>query len=292
MSTAAILLILLSAVLHAVRDFLTKKANDKLIFVWWYQVWGLVFFLPLFAYFVYTEGIALPTALYWGLLSGVVYCLYWFLLARSYEQGDLSKVYPIMRSSPAPVLIFSVLVLDEQISLLGGLGVVLTAAGIYTINLESLSLNALCEPLRSMRSDRPTQYAFLTLLAVTAYSIIDKLAVDYVHPVIYLFLLSVCGSIFFTPYVLKTRSRAAIKEEWRREKKSILLNGIIVLYGYVLILIAFTMEPLSYVVALRQLSIVFAVIMGGHLLQEKHKTIRLITASIIVAGAVLISVAE
>ena len=289
MNTTAILLVIISAAAHASRDFLTKKAADKQVFMWWYQLWGVVFFLPLFLYFAFAQGVALPAAIYLGLFSGVVYFLYWFFLAKTYEEGDLSRVYPITRSSPALVLIFSILVLDEDISLLGGIGIGLTIIGVYTINMKQFSTAELLAPIRSIRHDRPTQFAFLTLISVTAYSIVDRLAIDYLHPVVYLFLLSLCGTIFFTPYILQTKDRATIRAEWRHNKKAILLNGILVLYGYILILIAFTLERLSYVVSLRQLSIVFAVLMGGHLLHEPHKLIRFLTAAVIVAGAVLIS---
>ena len=291
MSTTAILLVVLSAAIHAGRDFLTKKAGDKQLFMWWYQVVGLLFFSPVFAYFAIREGIEIPATLSWCLVSGVVYFLYWFFLAKAYEAGDLSRVYPIVRSAPALVLGFSVLVLDESVSLLGGLGVGLTATGVYTINMERLSPGTLLAPLRSIVIDRSTRYAFLTLLSVTAYSIIDKLAVDRIHPVVYLFLLSALGSVFFTLYILKTKGRAALGQAWRADRKSILLNSLFVHYGYVLILIAFTLERLSYVVGLRQLSVVFAVLLGGHLLQEEHKMIRFISALVIVAGALLISMA-
>jgi drug/metabolite transporter (DMT)-like permease len=290
MNTTAVLLVVLSAAIHASRDFLTKKAGDKQVFMWWYQLWGVVFFLPLFLYFFFSQGVALPIAIYLGLFSGVVYFIYWFFLAKTYEEGDLSRVYPITRSSPALVLVFSILVLDEHISLLGGLGIGLTVIGVYTINMKRFSAAELVAPIRSIRHDRPTQFAFLTLLSVTAYSIIDRLAIDYLHPVIYLFLLSLCGTVFFTPYILKTKDKATIRAEWQNNKKAILLNGIFVLYGYILILIAFTLERLSYVVSLRQLSIVFAVLMGSHLLQEPHKLIRFLAAAVIVAGAILISI--
>ena len=62
--------------------------------------------------------------------------------------------------------------------------------------------------------------------------------------------------------------------------------------GYALILVAFTIERVSYIVSLRQISIVFAVLMGGHFLKEKHRGIRLTGALIIFVGGVLISLAE
>lgn len=89
-----------------------------------------------------------------------------------------------------------------------------------------------------------------------------------------------------------TKMKETILIEWKNYKSKAILNGILVLGGYLLILIAFTMGKVSYITGLRQISIIFAVILGGHILKEKHKTIRLIAASIIFLGAFLISLAE
>jgi uncharacterized membrane protein len=80
--------------------------------------------------------------------------------------------------------------------------------------------------------------------------------------------------------------------EWSLNRRSILLNGLIVFISYSLILVAFTLERVSYIVGLRQLSIVFAVLMGGYILKEKHRTLRFISAGVIFLGAFLITVAK
>lgn len=50
MNETAVFLVLLSAVMHALRNFLTKKALDKQAFVWWYEIFGLIFFTPVFVW--------------------------------------------------------------------------------------------------------------------------------------------------------------------------------------------------------------------------------------------------
>ena len=64
------------------------------------------------------------------------------------------------------------------------------------------------------------------------------------------------------------------------------------IFGYFLILVAFTMERMSYVAGLRQLSIVFAVLLGGQILKEKNKRIRIAASIIIFIGAYLIIIAD
>jgi uncharacterized membrane protein len=59
-----------------------------------------------------------------------------------------------------------------------------------------------------------------------------------------------------------------------------------------LILVSFTIERVSYIVGLRQTSIVFAVLMGSHFLKESHRGIRLTGSFIIFTGGFLISLAR
>ena len=83
-----------------------------------------------------------------------------------------------------------------------------------------------------------------------------------------------------------------MRKVWNTDRRTILANGFIGVYGYALIMIAFTIERVSYTVGLRQLSIVFAVIMGGRILNEKHRTIRFTAAALIFTGAFLITAAK
>jgi|TARA_B110000914_G_scaffold127678_1_gene111377 uncharacterized membrane protein len=67
------------------------------------------------------------------------------------------------------------------------------------------------------------------------------------------------------------------------------MAGFLGIYGYSLIIIAYTIERVSYIVGLRQLSIVFVVFWGGYYLNEKQKFNRLISAFVITGGVCLIS---
>ncbi len=292
MHPLAILLVLLSAAMHAFRNFFNKKALDKQAFVWWYEVFGLVFFTPLFLFTLLHEGTTTHISTTFIFLSGFVHFIYWYFLSKALEKGDLSLIYPIMRSSPALVLIFSITILGENVSLLGVTGILLVAIGVYTINMESLALSELFRPFRAMTRDRAIQFAFLTLFSVACYTLVDKIAVSQMHPVIFAYVYPWISLSLFTGYIFKAKSSDILKKEWALRKGSILVCGVLSIFGYFLILQAFTMERMSYVVGLRQLSIVFAVLLGGHLLNEKNKKIRIASSIIIFLGAYLIAVAD
>ncbi|MDO8642581.1 MAG: DMT family transporter [Candidatus Woesearchaeota archaeon] len=291
MNLIAVGLILLSAVMHAVRNFYTKKSNDKQVFVWWYELVGAVLFLPVFAYYFWKNGAGGGTGILIGIVSGIIHGTYWITHSRAYEDGDLSHVYPIMRAAPLLVVPFAWIFLNEHISLVGFLGILLMVVGVYVVNMKTVTLKTLFDPIKAIVHERATQWAFVTLLLVTAYSLIDKAGVSAVHPMVFTYYFTVFGFIFFSFFVF-TKKRGMMLREVRENKKMILLNGFLGVTGYALTLAALSLEKVSYATGLRQTSALFAVLMGGQLLQEKHKAIRFTAATLMVVGAVLISVAS
>lgn len=292
MSAFAIALVLLSALFHAIRSLFTKESGDKQVFLWLYSLFALLFFAPFFIYFLFRVGITNPAAYAWCAVSGFIHFLYWIFLTNSYKEGDLSHVYPIMRSSPALVLLIAALFLGERVSPQGVAGILLVAVGVYIINMRQISGAELLAPIKSIANDRSTQFAFLTLVSVAFYSIVDKLAVGVIHPILFAFLHLFIGMCCYTPYIVLTKNAALIKNEWHTGSIRIIMAGVIGITGYALILVAFTIERVSYIVGLRQTSIVFAVLMGSQLLKEKHRGIRLAGALIIFSGGFLISLAR
>ena len=288
MTTFAIVLVVLSAAMHAGRNFLTKKAADKQAFVWWYEIVGLLLFTPLFG--AYVDPTALGSANCWLLItvSGLLHFAYWVFLTKALENGDLSLVYPITRSSPALVLLISMIVLNEDVSLRGAAGILLVATGSYCINMQALRFSALVRPLLSLPADRAIQFALLTLLSVTAYSIVDKVAVATIHPVVFAYLYPWISMVLFSRYLGVRKNWHRIKNEWQSNRNAILICGVLSIFGYFFILVAFTVDRVSYIVGLRQLSIVFAVLLGGFALNEKYRVIRLSFALVVFAGTFLI----
>jgi uncharacterized membrane protein len=292
MDPMVVIMVLLSALMHALRNFFNKRALDKQAFAWWFEVFGLLFFTPVFVFVLIREDFNLSISPEFILLSGVVHFFYWLFLTMALEKGDLSLVYPITRSSPAVVMVFSVTLLNEHLSFLGVLGILLVAFGVYTIHMTKLDISELSKPFRSIFRDRAIQFAFLTLAAVASYSIIDKIAVSRMDPVALSYMVPWITIGLLTLYVFKVKTKGVLTKEWKRHKGSILICGVLSIFGYFLILLALTVERVSYIVGLRQLSIVFAVLLGGHFLNEKNRRIRAISSMVIFLGCYFIVIAE
>ena len=291
MTSLAITFVLISAGMHVVRDLFTKSSGDKIAFLWLFAACGLVIMFPVLAYSISQNGFPTANQILLMFLVGIIHCVYAYFLMKAYEKGDLSHVYPITRSAPALVLIFAILLFEESVSWRGVTGIMLVVLGAYCINMKKWSFGEFFEPVRSLRDNASTRWAVLTMLSVTVYSIIDKKMVEIIPPMTLQYGYDITIVLLFTIFITTTKRWPAVKKEWKERKIQAAANGFLAFAGYNFILLAFQMANVSYVTGLRQISVVFAVLLGGHLLNEKHKSVRFTSACIIFIGAMFISIA-
>lgn len=98
MSGIALGIVLVAAFLHAGWNFLAKKSQNKIVFIWWFLLIAIIGYFPMFVYF--WSGIRI-SALGWIYIAvtGVLHAFYFWFMGRAYERGDLSLVYPLSRGS-------------------------------------------------------------------------------------------------------------------------------------------------------------------------------------------------
>jgi drug/metabolite transporter (DMT)-like permease len=282
--------VLLSALLHAVWSVSIKSSGDPLCFNL-LQSWPVPILLGALLPFV---DLAEVPAAAWQLLAatGVVHALYLYWMSRAFEHGDLSLVYPIARSTPAFLPLVSFPLLGEVPSVPGAIGIAVVVAGVWLVHgVRRWRLELLWEPA--------ARFAFLTLAATVAYSMIDKAAMlELAHApwsspvpraIVYSLLLSTAHALCFAPLVLGARGVAALRRTARREIGKVTAATFISFAGYTLILKAMESALVSYVVAVRQSSVLFALVLGAWLLRERPTRERVIGASATVLGVALIA---
>lgn len=289
MSGLALGIVLMSAMLHAVWNYCTKKSLRKVVFVWWALLAAIFLFFPMFLYW-FPTSISLP-GWYCIFASGLLHAIYFGLLGNAYQRGDLSLVYPICRGSgPLFVPIFAVILIHEHVTLLGAAGIILVVSGIYTINLQSFSASAVLQPFIALRGGA-SLLALLTGVAIASYSLVDKVGVGHVFPPVYIYLMLVISWVALSVYVLPGE-RVWIKREWTANWKSIFLVGFLSNFTYLIILFAMQISKVSYVVAVREVSIVFSAAIGVLWLGERNARQKLIGAGIITCGVILIGLSR
>lgn len=290
MTTLALALVLGSAGLHAVWNFLYKRARDKRAFAWLFGLASVAIYAPVFAIVVSREPVSTAGWLA-VLLSAVVHTLYFFTLGSGYSVGDLSLVYPLARGTgPLLVPVWAVLFLGERLSLVGIAGIAAVVAGVYTLHLREISLKGLAAPLRSIGLPS-TRIAIVSGVLISAYTVVDKVGVEYFEPFVYMYLWTAVYAVLYAPFVLRTSGWEAVKKEWRLNAVPIVVVGFLIVFTYTMVLFAMTMINVSYVASAREVGVVFGAALGTLLLKEPYGRAKVGGAVLIAVGIVLIALA-
>jgi drug/metabolite transporter (DMT)-like permease len=133
-------------------------------------------------------------------------------------------------------------------------------------------------------------WAALTGLTVAAYSVVDKAGVARVHPLAYISLMGIGISAVLAPFIV--RRRAALAHEWRTNGRAIAMASTMNLTSYLLVLFAFRLSKVGYVVAAREVSIVLSVVIGSILMREGHAAPRLAGAAVVLGGVACVALAR
>ncbi len=272
-----------SAVLHAYWNLLVKRARDRPVFMWLSMVASIVLYLPVYLWVVWREGAAVSNLLF-PLVGGAIQGVYCYLLPRTYDIGDLSLTYPLARGA-APVFIGMIapMLLGERLSAPGYLGMGVVFVGVWVLHADGLSLAGLWRPARALR-ERASLFALATSLTIAAYHLIDKAGIAGSHPVAYIYLMHFPMCLVLAALLRADRRSKAVAAEWHDNKVGILAVGFLCLGAYLLVLTAMKLWAVSYVASVRNLSIVFGVLLGARVLGERHLAPRLLGAALIVTG--------
>lgn len=292
MAITDLLLVLCSAFLHAGWSAAIKDSRDPLTFNL-LQVAALGAMLVALSPWI-DFGDVPATA--WELLAAtsVAHGGYFYWMSRAYEHGDLTLVYPITRSTPAFLPLFAVPLLGESLSPAGALGIAIVVGGMWLVQAgQGFGGSSL--------AGRGARYAYLTLAATVAYSLLDKgamaslAAAPWSSPIpraaFYCLALGPAGAWVFAPLVLYRRGSRSVLTAARREWSRAVLAALVSFASYALILRAFETAPVSYVVAARQTSVLFAVLLGVIWLRERPGRLRIVGAAATVLGVALIALA-
>lgn len=277
METTVFLAVIAAAALHAGWNALLKIGLDRFLTATLIQIGaGLVALcaLPLVAQ---PQASAWP----WIALSALLHIGYNFFLARAYQYGDLGQVYPIARgSSPLMVALLSLLLLHDGLGALQFLGLLVLVLGIWLMALRGGQHKA---PQGAMLG-----CALMTALFIAGYTLSDAIsngdALSYS-----LWLFTVNGVVMAVVLAISRGPRAFLQlgPHWRGG----LAGGAMSMAAYTIVIWAMTQAPVALVSALRETSVVFAVLLGVVLLKERLRPIRLLACAVIAAGVVVMKLA-
>lgn len=228
----------------------------------------------------------------WGLVcaSGVIHTVYFVVLLRGYRKADLTVVYPLARGS-GPLLssMVAILFLGEQMSAWGVGGILAVVAGVFLIASGPALFRNRHGAEQRQRIHKGMRYGLLTGVFIAGYTVIDGYAVKmvFMSPILVDYFGNFVRLAFLAPSVARDPVEAL--GLWRAQWKYALVVGIVSPVSYVLVLYAMQVAPLSHVAPAREVSMLFAALLGGQLLGEGDRMARFLGAICIGAGVMALA---
>ena len=260
-------------------------STDEFVTAWASRAFGLpVLLIAIIYYGVPNLGpdfflIAIPQSFAISLAS--------VLIAKAYKESDASIVTPMYAISPILVLVTSFLILGETPTAAGMVGIFFITLGAYTLKIKGAK--TIFEPLQKLWDERGVQLILVVLLIYSVTANVDKIAVGMSSPVMWPLTVYTLSSIFLLPVMIKKSDNWAqkIKSDWR----PLALLGVLGGLAIILQMTALELTLVSYVIAIKRLSIPLAVVFSYFLLNEKDSfKERILGSALMVIGAILISI--
>lgn len=286
MPILAFVAVLLAAAAHSTWNLYAKKAARSRHFVLLYSVGSLLLYLPIVGWILVEQpphfgplqGLAL-------LGTGVLHIGYSIALQAGYRTSDLSLVYPIARGT-GPLLSFigAAVLLGERPTWLAAVGLVLIVVGIL------MAAGLTHEPHRAPKAG--IFFGLLTGLFIAGYTVNDGWSVKSLalSPFIIDFSGTLARVVVLTPLAL--RDRAGLVREAREYARPAWVVAVLGPIGYILVLFAMRIAPVSHVAPARELSTLVGAYFGSRVLREQVGPSRVAGALCIVVGVVSLAFAQ
>jgi len=271
-----------AAFFHALWNFSARKVTGNLVIIWLALFTGCLFLLPGIVVLASLGKIHLwlpSSAVGYVIATGIIHGIYFGLLSRTYEKGEISVVYPILRGSGIVLTaIVAWLILKEEISPVGLTGICLVFSGILLMGIPFLR-----------RGGEVDQYrlALCVGVSIAAYSLVDKVGVSKMTPILYIWFMFLIAAIVLLPTVMK-QHKGEILNTTRSNIGYILLIGVGSIGTYLMILFALQLAPVSYIVAAREFSVVIGALLGVIFLRERMTLLKATAIICITLGLLFI----
>jgi drug/metabolite transporter (DMT)-like permease len=220
----------------------------------------------------------------WVIGSGILHCGYKLFLVRAYDHGDLGQVYPLARgSAPLIVALVGAAFLGEQLQPASVVAIAAIATGVILMSfrggrgLEQASATAIA-------------YALGTACFTAAYTLTDavgaRLAATASGFTMAMFIVDGACMLGFTLGARGAASLRAFAPAWRPG----VIAGLLSLGSYWIAVWAFTRAPVALVAALRETSVLFAMLIGTFIFREPTNRWRWSAGGLILCGIILMRV--
>lgn len=214
--------------------------------------------------------------------SVILQVIYFTLVGHIYRIAEMSQTYPLMRgTAPLLVAFLGIAIIGENITLQAWVGIFFICIGILVIALKS-----------DHSSTKGIWLALLNALIIAAYTLVDGIGVRLSHsPISYVLWIMLFQGILLVGWRFIDNYSDFInytKVYWHVG----IIGGLGMMASYGLALWAMTFLPVVVVAALRETSILFAMIISAVFLKEKLTIANMIASFLIVSGVITLRLAS
>ncbi|HKW36757.1 MAG TPA: EamA family transporter [Burkholderiales bacterium] len=284
MTGLAIALVLTAALIHASWNYILKKSGGGVGFVWAFALLSSLLYAPLAVGVVIVQHFQFSVqALAYLFASAVLHTGYYLLLDRGYRYGDLSVVYPLARATgPFLTVLVALALLGERPGAIALCGAALVVGGAFFLAASPAKL-------REAGAVRGIAFAILTGCMIASYTVVDKQAVSaaLIPPILQDWGANLGRVLVMAPLAL--RRPQEIRAAWSNKRKAVILVALLCPLSYILVLSAMVFTPVSYVAPAREISILFAALMGTHWLREGDMARRIAAAAAMALGVIALA---
>jgi drug/metabolite transporter (DMT)-like permease len=270
-------LVLLAALMHASWNTIIKTGGDGLLMFVLLKVPTMVIAVMVLVVVGLPNAASVPYAI--GSAAG--FTAYCFLLIWAYRLGDLNFIYPVARgSAPLGVALLSAVLIGEGLSGLGLAGILVISAGIAALAYH---------PRTVARHIPDLLRAASVGLCIAVYTLFDGVGARISGNVLgYTAMMSIFSGIPLMTIAFYMRG-GETANFLRREWKTGVIGGVMMFTAYAIVIYALTLTQMAQVAALRETSVIFAAVIGTVLLKEPLGGKRILAATVVAGGIILVA---
>jgi phosphonate utilization associated putative membrane protein len=278
----AYLLIGISVLMHVVWNLQARHVDPRANYLWWGLLAHLVLFGPWALWSLFAHAAWNRNLLAAMLVSATANTFYFISLRRAYHYAPVALVYPLARSSPLLILLWSWLLSSDALSPAESAAIGVSVIGLWVLTASAGDGDA--------RHALP--WAVAAAFCTSFYSLSDKTAVAYLPGFAeQLGFITVGYSASFVGLSLLQRRETG---RWippvRPARRHLLVGGICIGVAYALVVRAMRELPAAHVVAFTNGGIVVAVLLSVFLFHERaHWRQRLFGAAVVSFGLALLA---
>ncbi len=276
----AYLLIGLSVIMHVAWNLLARHVDSKANYLWWGLLAHCLILGPYSLWQLYENALWHQSLIFAIVITAIANSLYFVSLRRAYHYAPVSLVYPLARSSPLLIAIWSLLFFGTDFSGIELIAILVSVAGLWVVASSSGISD----------SKKALPWTLAAAVCTSIYSLSDKVAVVYLpgfaEQLGFITVGYSCSFIVLS--LLQKQSTGHWIPQQRPPLRYIILGGCFIGTAYALVVRAMNELPAAHVVSFTNAGIILAVILSVFVFREREQWQKRITGATIVSSGLIL----